>query len=113
MGMEEHGLEVVSVDPNSPAATAGLQGATGMTAAGAAGTTAGTMLGPLSLLVTPLLAKGGALGTSGDLVVAVDDRRVRSQSDLDYPMGRLKPGATMYLTVSRPVGNPHKAMTIA
>ncbi|MDO8433529.1 MAG: PDZ domain-containing protein [Candidatus Binatus sp.] len=113
MGMEEHGLEVVSVDPNSPAERAGLKSATGMTAAGAAGTTAGTMLGPLSLLVTPLLAKGGALGQGGDLIVAVDDRRVRSQGDLDDAMARLKPGDTMYLTVIRPVGNAHKTMKIA
>ncbi len=113
MGMEEHGLEVISIDPNSPAERAGLKSKTGMTAAGAAGSTAGTMLGPLSLLVNPLLAKGGAFGQPGDLIVAVDDRRVRSQGDLDYAMARLKPGDTMYLTVIRPVGNSHKTMKIA
>jgi PDZ domain len=113
MGMEEHGLEVVSLDPNSPAAQAGLKSSTGMTAAGAAGTTASSMLGPLNLLVMPLLAKGGSLGQGGDLIVAVDDRRVRSQGDLDDAMAHLKPGDTMYLTVIRPVGNAHKTMKIA
>jgi S1-C subfamily serine protease len=111
--MEEHGLEVVSLDPNSPAAQAGLKSSTGMTAAGAAGSTASSMLGPLNLLVMPLLAKGGALGQGGDLIVAVDDRRVRSQGDLDDAMAHLKPGDTMYLTVIRPVGNAHKTMKIA
>jgi hypothetical protein len=113
MGMEEHGLEVVSIDPNSPAAQAGLQPSSGMTAAGAAGTTASSMLGPLNLLVMPLLARGGALGQGGDLIVAVDDRRVRSQGDLDYAMAHLKPGDTMYLTVIRPFGTAHKTMKIA
>jgi hypothetical protein len=112
-GAEEHGLEVETVDPNSPAAQAGLQAKSGMTALGAAGTTASGMLGPLNMLVTPLLAKSGALGQGGDLIVAVDDRRVRDQSDLETAMARLKPGDTMYLTVIRPDGNSHRTMKIA
>ncbi len=113
LGMEEHGLEVVGVDPNSPAAQAGLRSTTGPSAVGAAGATASSMLGPLNLLVMPLLSKGGSLGQGGDLIVAVDDQRVRSQGDLDAAMARLKPGDTMYLTVIRPDGRAHKTMKIA
>lgn len=113
LGMEERGLEVETVDPNSPAAQAGLQATTGMTAIGAAGTTASGMLGPLNMLVMPLLEHGGALGQGGDLIVAVDDRRVRDQGDLETAMARLKPGDTMYLTVIRPDGRSHKTMKIA
>jgi hypothetical protein len=114
LGMEEHGLEVVSVDPNSPAAIAGLQSRTGMTALGAAGVTLGTLLGPASMVVNPLLNHAGALGQGGDLIVAVDDRRVRSQGDLEAALTRLKPGDTMYLTIIRPTGNgQHKTMKIA
>ena len=113
LGMEEHGLEVVGVDPNSPAAQAGLKATTGPSAVGAAGATASSMLGPLNLLVMPLLSKGGSLGQGGDLIVAVDDRRVRSQGDLDAAMARLRPGDTMYLTVIRPDGRAHKTMKIA
>ena len=44
------------------------------------------------------------MGQGGDLIVAVDDKRVRDQSDLESAMSRLKPGDTMYLTVIRPDG---------
>lgn len=114
LGMEEHGLEVLSVDPNSPAAIAGLKSRTGMTALGAAGVTLGTLLGPASLVVNPMLNHAGALGQGGDLIVAVDDRRVRSQGDLESALSRLKPGDTMYLTIIRPTGNgQHKTMKVA
>ena len=53
------------------------------------------------------------MGHGGDLIVAVDDRRVRDQSDLESAMSRLKPGDTMYLTVIRPEGNSHKTIKIA
>lgn len=103
LGKEEHGLEVINVDPNSPAAKAGVQGATGSTALGAAGATAGALLGPLELVVVPLLNTTGQLGQSGDLIVAVDDHRVRSELDLEDELAKLKPGDTMYLTVLRPI----------
>ncbi len=113
-GGEEHGLEVLNVDPNSPAAAAGVRSATGVTPLGAAGRTAGGLLGPLNGLVMPLLERGGALGTEGDLIVAVDDHRVRNEADLDDEMAKLKPGDTMYLTVIRPLpGGDHKTMKIA
>jgi S1-C subfamily serine protease len=103
-GGEEHGLEVLTIDPNSPAAQAGLQARSGMTAIGAAVSTLTGILPGGSILSSKALATSGAMGQGGDLIVAVDDKRVRDQSDLESAMSRLKPGDTMYLTVIRPNG---------
>ena len=116
-GGEEHGLEVLTIDPNSPAAHAGLQARSGITAVGAAITTLSAFIPGGSILATKALGSTGAVGQGGDLIVAVDDKRVRDQSDLETAMARLKPGDTMYLTVIRPDGSderaPHKTIKIA
>jgi hypothetical protein len=116
-GGEEHGLEVLTIDPNSPASQAGLHGQSGMTAIGAALT---TLLSPLpggSIVATKALGGTGAVGQEGDLIIAVDGNRVRDQSDLETAMEHLKPGDTMYLTVIRPDGAgdhvSHKTLQIA
>ena len=113
LGMEEHGLEVLTIDPNSPAAQAGLRARSGMSAIGAAVSTLTGILPGGSILANKALGSSGAMGQGGDLIVAVDDRRVRDQSDLESAMARLKPGDTMYLTVVRPEGNSHKTIKIA
>lgn len=117
-GGEEHGLEVLTVDPNSPAAQAGLHARAGVSAVGAAVTTLSAFLPGGSLLANKAMESSGAMGQDGDLIVAVDDKRIRDQSDLEAAMSRLKPGDTMYLTVIRPNGThetgPHPpAMKIA
>jgi len=115
-GGEEHGLEVVTVDPNSPAAQAGLKARSGMTAVGAAVATLTGILPGGTILANKALGSSGAMGQGGDLIVAVDDRRVRDQSDLEAAMSRLKPGDTMWLTVIRPQGAgdnvPHQSIKI-
>jgi hypothetical protein len=117
LGGEEHGLEVLTVDPNSPAAQAGMQARSGVTAVGAALSTLSGIIPGGSILATKALGSSGAMGQGGDLIVAVDDKRVRDQSDLETAMARLKPGDTMYLTVIRPDGSgdrvPHKTIKIA
>jgi len=113
LGREEHGLEVLTIDPNSPAAQAGLQARSGMSAVGAAVSTLSGIIPGGSILANKALASSGEMGHGGDLIVAVDDRRVRDQSDLESAMARLKPGDTMYLTVIRPDGNSHKTIKIA
>ncbi len=100
-GQEEHGLEIVTIDPDSPAEHAGLKGRGDVTPLGAAGVTAGALLGPLSMAVIPLLNKSGQLGKDGDLIVAVDDRRIHSEFDFSDQLRKLKPGDTIYLTVIR------------
>ncbi len=116
-GKEEHGLEVMTIDANSPAAEAGLQARSGMTAVGAALSTLSGIIPGGAILATKALGTTGAVGQGGDLIVAVDDQRVRDQGDLENAMARLKPGDTMYLTVLRPDGAgdhvPVKSMKIA
>jgi hypothetical protein len=96
-----NGLEVVSVDHDSPAANAGLHGRGKMTSVGESGATVGALMPPLNLLVMPLLKKTGSLGEGGDLIVAIDDRRVANDLDLQSELESLKPGDTIYLTIVR------------
>jgi PDZ domain len=100
-GQQVSGLEVMDVDADSPASRAGLKSRTPMTTIGASGATAGELLGPLDAALKPLLAKSGQLGEDGDLIVAIDDHRVTSDSDLPDHLGRLHPGDIIYLTVLR------------
>ncbi|MGH7837325.1 MAG: PDZ domain-containing protein, partial [Candidatus Binataceae bacterium] len=100
-GAEVHGLEVVRVDPNSPAEKAGLRGQGELTKMGASGATAGEMMAPLNLILMPLLKKAGELGDDGDMIVAIDDTRVDNDSALANALQPLKPGDTIYLTIVR------------
>jgi PDZ domain len=101
LAQQAAGLEIISVDNGSPAQQAGLRGRTGPSSIGASGTTAGALLPPLDLMVMPILRKSGQLGNSGDIIVAVDDKRVESQFELSDALDKLKPGDTIYLTVER------------
>ncbi len=101
-GKEVRGLEVVGVDPNSPAEMAGIHGRGRMTKLGASGATAGELMAPLNIIVMPLLKKAGELGDDGDLIIAIDDNRVGSENDLTAALQNAKPGDLLYLTVVRP-----------
>jgi hypothetical protein len=107
------GLEVVSVDRNSPAAIAGLRGRTKMTAIGETGATASSLIAPLDLFMMPLLKKTGSLGQGGDLIVAIDDRRVINDFDLQSELESLRAGDLIYLTLTRamPDGS-HKTLKV-
>jgi len=100
-GREVRGLEVVEVDPASPAEHAGLHGRGQMTNLGASGATAGALMAPLDLIITPLLKKAGDLGENGDLIVAIDDNRIQGENDLRNALASLKPGDVIYLTLVR------------
>ena len=114
LGMEEHGFEVVSVYPDSPAARAGLIGRTASTPSGDLKALGSVLLGPVALLTFPLLRDSGALGTPGDMIVAVDDVRVHNKDEIMHALGHLKPGDTTYITVIRPLkGGYHRTMRIA
>ena len=112
-GQKVSGLEVMDVDGDSPAARAGLKARTPMTTTGATGATVGELLGPLDGALRPLLAKSGQLGQDGDLIVAIDDHRVTSDSDLPDHLARLHPGDIIYLTVLRQQrGGAYKAVKL-
>jgi hypothetical protein len=114
LGMEERGFEVVNVYPNSPAARAGLIARTGSTPAGDLKALGSILLLPIAPITFPLLRKSGALGTDGDLIVAVDDMRVRNELEFRSALGHLRPGDTTYITVIRPLaGGYHRTMRIA
>jgi S1-C subfamily serine protease len=79
----------------------------------AAAETASAFLGPLQLLTNHYMEKA-AMADRGDLIVAVDDQRVRSSADFNDAMARVHPGDTLYLTVIRPLpGGDHATMKIA
>jgi hypothetical protein len=101
-GKEVHGLEVVGVDPNSPAEAGGLHARGPLTKLGASGATAVALMAPLDLIVMPLLKKAGKLGADGDLIIAIDDNRVEAEDDLKTTLQTLRPGDVIYLTVVRP-----------
>jgi len=51
---------------------------------------------------------------SGDLIVAIDDVRVRSERGLRDELEKLKPGDLAYVTVLRPLpGGVHQTIKIA
>jgi hypothetical protein len=112
-GAEEHGLEITSLDKNSPAEQAGLRAAGQKGGLLAAAETASAIFGPLEMLTNHLVEKA-AMSERGDLILAVDDQRVRSQADFNDAMARARPGDTLYLTVVRPLPNgDHKTLRIA
>ena len=69
---------------------------------------------PAAVFTVPRIRRSGALGMGGDLIVAVDDRRVRSKGEFNTALHNLKPGDTTYFTVIRPIpGGSHQTLRIA
>ena len=59
-----------------------------------------------------------AMRDRGDLIVAVDDQRIRSQADFNDALAKARPGDTLYLTVIRPLSTSstnmdHQTMKVA
>ncbi len=95
------GIKVISVDPNGPAAIAGLQsermiGRTALTAALAVG----GMVFPPAMFMAILVSQGD-VGESHDLIIAVDGERTRNVADLQDALSREDGGEIVYLVVVR------------
>lgn len=103
-GGQQEGLEVVKVDPNSAAQAAGLRGPLPASRATAEPS---TLLGRLGAMAIPQ-------DQPGDLIVAVDDRRVHCDSNLEEEITKAKPRDTAYLTIIRSLPDDrHETMRIA
>ncbi len=113
-GKEEDGLEIMKVDPGSPAAVAGLRGQSSQMGAAAALQTLGGLLGPAQMLVMPFTKKS-SMAAEGDMIVAIDDHRVRTQQEFQDRLAQMKPGDTTYITVLRPMPNGvgHQTLKLA
>ena len=95
------GIKVISVDPNGPAAIAGLRsewmiGRTVLTAALAVG----GMVFPPAMFMAILVSQGD-VGESHDLIIAVDGERTRDIADLQDALSREDGGEIVYLVVVR------------
>jgi hypothetical protein len=114
-GGEEHGLEVTAIDHNSPAQKAGLKAADSSAHTAIAAAEVASAVIPFAQMITNHMLEKAAMSRRGDLIVAVDDVRVRNEADLYDQLRKLRPGDTVYLTVIRPLpgGNDHTQLKIA
>ena len=91
LGVPAGGVYVVQVVPNSPAANAGLKGGS---------------LGSES-------TSGGELPTGGDVILAVDGRKVNKLGDISSYLDTKKSGDTVKLTILRNGANQDVTVTLA
>lgn len=99
IGGEEYGLEILTIDEGSPAAAAGLRGCT----PSATKPHTSALGHQVDLALHSFATMWDVPLGDGDLVIAINDRRVRSQAEMNQEIGKLKPGDVAYLTVIRPV----------
>jgi|GEM_PF-5874845 len=96
------GVEVETVLPDSPAARAGLRPAREFTTRE---TTLAAAAGLLTLTpvaaVAPAFVRWGGGVPHGDIILAVNGRRVSNQNEFQNEIQRVGPQATAYLTVHR------------
>ena len=106
------GIKVISVDPDGPAAIAGLQSErmiarTALTAALAVG---GVVFPPAMFVA--MLAQQSDVGESHDLIIAVDGERTRNIVDLQDALDRAHDGEIVYLDVVRAGRRQHVAVRL-
>jgi S1-C subfamily serine protease len=66
------------------------------------------------MVTRPVLERAGHLGMGGDMIVAVNDLRVRTPEEFRNSIAHLKPHDTMYVTVVRPIiSGGHRTLRIA
>jgi S1-C subfamily serine protease len=93
------GIEVLSVAPGSPSATAGLQGGKPqLQAALTVGLVAAAFFFPPAMVGVAALESSG-IGKSNELIIAVDGRRTRNVTDFGEAISEAQAGEIVYLTV--------------
>lgn len=96
------GVEVAAVEPDSPAARAGLRPARGLSAREvAAATVAGLLtISPAASLAAPVLRATGGV-EHGDIILALNGRRVKTQNQFQEVLTRFGPHTVVHLTIRR------------
>jgi len=96
------GVEVVTIEPNSPAARAGLRPAQPLTAREVAiGAAAGVMtISRAEPLAAGFVRISGGMN-HGDIILAVAGRRVKTLNEFQQELARFGPRAVVYFTVRR------------
>jgi S1-C subfamily serine protease len=95
------GIKIISVNPDGPAAIAGLQSEhTAVRTALTATLAAGGMFFPPAMFGAILMGQSD-VGESHDLIIAVDGERTRDIADLQDALDRADDGETVYLVILR------------
>ncbi|MBI3798386.1 MAG: PDZ domain-containing protein [Deltaproteobacteria bacterium] len=99
------GVRITRVIEGSPAQQAGLKGEGTLSWQEAM---AGVLtLTPLAPLVLPFVTDREH-GGSGDLILAVDGKRIHNREELEQEMQRFRPGNTIYFSVFRDQSGVHQ-----
>ncbi|MGH7864421.1 MAG: PDZ domain-containing protein, partial [Candidatus Binataceae bacterium] len=100
------------IAPDGPADEAGIKKRAdgGLAGVGAA---AQALLGPLGMALIPLQERA-ELARSGDLIVKIDDVRIRGDKEFRHELDKLKPGDSAYLTMLRALpSGAHQTIKVA
>lgn len=100
------GIRVTHVIEGSPAQKAGIKGERSLTWKEAAlGLLA---MSPASFLALPFLGSVGRGLTEGDLIMAMDGKRVHKREDLERELEQVKAGDMVYFSIMRGNGEMHQ-----
>jgi hypothetical protein len=96
------GVEVMQIEPNSPAARAGLRPAQPLTTREIAiGAAAGVLSVAQAEPVAAALVNAGGGMNHGDIILAVAGRRVKTFDEFQHELAQFGPQAVVYFTVRR------------
>jgi hypothetical protein len=111
-GSSISGIKVISVNPDSPAAIAGLQNEqAAVRTALMVLLAAGGMVFPPAMFGAMLMGQSD-IGESHDLIIAVDGERTRNIADLQDTLDRAEDGEIVYLVILRAGHRQHIAVRL-
>jgi S1-C subfamily serine protease len=98
---EVSGVKIVSVQPGSAAANAGMRGGhSGLASAMTAGFFVAGMVFPPAMLGAAIVQSSG-VGESHDLIIAVDGQRTRNTQEFSDALAEATPGELIYVVLLR------------